>query len=417
MHARTGLTLLLTMLALGGPLRAQPAPERLGVVEAVRLAEANSPELNRLRAAVEAARAARLTTFGLDAPTVAYAREGIGAGGFNEQRVVVSQAFDFPTTGLYRYRQADREADALERRLDALRRQTKARVKQAYTRVLYAREIEHLRQEELALARALIDAVSTRLEVGEASPIDRMKADLQLAQARDNLDAAHRDFLNARYDLFRAIGLDPEAQRYEIVFPDTLAYVPVEIDQEAALARLDEQPEVQEALTRVAAAGYGVRAARSSLLPRVHLSYWPQDFGTGYDVHAFEAGISVPLWGWLDGRGRIQQARAEHRQRQWETDAVRLDLKQAIEQAWHRYDASRQVIERFNQTVQERAATLLSLTREGYRLGEIDLLTLLDTQRTYLDSQLRFYQALRDYYLDVIELERYLEQDLVFTGQ
>ncbi|RMF54048.1 MAG: hypothetical protein D6746_14915 [Bacteroidetes bacterium] len=64
--------------------------------------------------------------------------------------------------------------------------------------------------------------------------------------------------------------------------------------------------------------------------------------------------------------------------------------------------------------MQERAATLLALTREGYRLGEIDLLTLLDTQRTYLDSQLRFYQALRDYYLDVIELERYLERDLIF---
>ncbi len=408
------LMLLLAALGSGRLLRAQPAPERLGVAAAVRLAETNSPELNRLRAAVEAARAARLTTLGLDAPTVSYAREGIGAGGFNEQRVVVSQAFDFPTTGIYRFRQAGREADALERRLEALLRQTKARVKQAYTRVLYAREIEHLRTEELALARALIDAVTTRLEVGEASPIDRMKADLQRAQAQDNLDAAHRDFLNARYDLFRAIGLDPEAQRYEIVFPDTLAYVPVVIDQEAALARLDGQPEVREALTRVEAADYGVRAARSSLLPRVHLSYWPQDFGTGYDFHAFEVGLSVPLWGWLDGRGRIRQARAERRRRQWETEAVRLDLKRAIEQAWHRYDASRQVIERFNQTVQERAATLLALTREGYRLGEIDLLTLLDTQRTYLDSQLRFYQALRDYYLDVIALEQFLGRDLVF---
>ena len=54
------------------------------------------------------------------------------------------------------------------------------------------------------------------------------------------------------------------------------------------------------------------------------------------------------------------------------------------------------------------------MTQTGYRMGELDLLTLLEAQRTYLRTQEAYYQTLRDYFLRIIELERYLREDIIF---
>jgi outer membrane protein, heavy metal efflux system len=58
---------------------------------------------------------------------------------------------------------------------------------------------------------------------------------------------------------------------------------------------------------------------------------------------------------------------------------------------------------------------LLELTQEGYRMGELDLLRVLESQRTYLEAEQQYYQSLKNYYLQLIELEKYLPNEIVFT--
>lgn len=53
---------------------------------------------------------------------------------------------------------------------------------------------------------------------------------------------------------------------------------------------------------------------------------------------------------------------------------------------------------------------------EGYLIGEIDQLTLLEAQRTYLNSEKNYFDILKTYYLRLIELEKYLQKDLVFSN-
>lgn len=395
----------------------QAASDRLDVYDAMAFAEANSPFLNALRAQVEGARGTRLTGYGIDPPTLAYAREGIpGPGsGFAEQRWVVSQSFDFPLQSVHRLRRGSLEIAAIEQELEAARRRLRADVKSVYARLLYAQEVVHLRQQEVALGRTLEEAVTTRIEVGEAAELDLMKAELQTAEALAGLESAQRDFQNQRYALFNTIGLDPAQQRYSILFADTLVFFETAIDQEVLLGRIDQQPELAGADHRYAAATWEVRARRSSLLPGITLAYWPQDFGSGYDFSAFEIGLKVPLWGFLAPRGEIQRARADVEQRRWERQAVYLDLKKQVEQAWHSYEVAQMTIRRYTLGLRDRAEELLRLTREGYQLGQLDLLTLLDAQRTWVAGEIRYYDALLEYYLDLIQLERYVGEDLVFS--
>ncbi|MBT6425542.1 MAG: TolC family protein, partial [Bacteroidetes Order II. Incertae sedis bacterium] len=97
--------------------------------------------------------------------------------------------------------------------------------------------------------------------------------------------------------------------------------------------------------------------------------------------------------------------------------AITLDLKKKAEFAWHGYETARLAAERFIQKQSEMANRLLQLTREGYQLGELDLLTVLDTQRTYLAVQSGYYRALKDYYLSAINMEELVGRELIFQSK
>lgn len=396
---------------------ADDAPDTLGIREALTLALQHHPQLQALRARQDVLRGRRLQAYGIESPQLYFFREGIGSDRtFAEQRWTLVQRFDFPLVVYYRLQTNRLEGQALEAELQALAAHIRAQVKRAYTEVLYAQELVHLREEEVALLSQLKEAAQARVAAGLATDLEVGRTEIQLADAHSRLEIARRDFLQARYALFRAIGLDPEAQRYDLVFPDTLRYVAVTIPQEEVLARLDRLPELRRQQARVHAARMTVRQARASLLPQLQLDLYPQDYGHGYRFFGVQVGFSLPL-GFLPGyRGRVQEARAQYTTRQWELQDLRLQLKQQAEQAWHGYEAARIVVERYARQIRSRSHELLRRLRQGYRLGEVSLIELLDAQRLVLESEQRYYEALRDYYQQLIELERFLGRELTFTN-
>lgn len=409
----------LLMAGLAAPARVAGSDELLSVRTAIAMAEANNPQLNQLRQQLRARRATRGAALGIENPRLSYFREGIPDGqtsSFSERRLAISQRLDFPLTGILRRSRLGLEASELEAQVEATRLQVVAGVKRAYTKLAYFLEVQHLGGEQLRLAEELHNAAATRVEVGEASDLDLMRAEMQLAEARNSLAAAQRDLHGARYELFAIIGLDPASQSYTIQFPDTLVYFDVTIDQDRALHQLERHPEMIGAARALAAANAGVREAWSQLLPALDFSYYRQDFGGGFDYHGFEAGLEVPLWFWLNEKNRLQQAKALHSERQWQRNGTYLTLKQQAENAWHGYEASREIILRQHQVMRVNATDIVRLTLEGYRAGELDILALLEAQRTYLGNERNYLEALRDYYLYLIDLERFVGSEIIFAA-
>ena len=314
------IVLLFGLAGTAGAQDAVRAENELGVYEAIGLARMHGPALNQLREQVQAKGGERLTSFGIYAPEIIYTREGISGGGFAEQRWGISQTIDFPLQSYYRLRRVDTERQALDFDVEAALNGLTVAVKKAYTHLLYAQEMIHLREEEVRLAAALQEAASVRVEVGEASELEQMKADIGLAEAQSNLEDARQAFENARYALFHVVGLDPDQQHYEIAFPDTLVYIDVDVDQERVLQRIAVQPELQSAVLSQEAARLGVQQTRSALLPALKVDVFPQDFGTGYDFIRLQFALhgkeDVPLFrGEVDGggghhAGRLVDARA-----------------------------------------------------------------------------------------------------------
>jgi cobalt-zinc-cadmium efflux system outer membrane protein len=414
MIIRTTL-MLVSVLLLVQPAGAQN--QILTVRDAIDLATRSNPELAMARTEVDRALAARWKALGSTGLEVMHAREGVpdGGNGFAEQKWAAGLTLPFPLQSMASWQAASDEAAARKWTTDATLLDLTASVKVAYTRLLFAQELVHLTSQEVDLASTLVDVVTARVEVGEAAEIDLMKVELEQTSAQNALRDAELLFQNSRYALFQVLGVDPEEQRYEIVFPDTLSYQAYDIDQEEVMDALAAHPTSRAADDQVSAAQKAVKASSYGLLPDLYAGWFQQDLGTGYQFHGFEAGLRIGLPGADARRANRGIAKADLNDRIQQAFRTELDLKKAAESAWHGFETSRMAVRTFADAQNERAQELLQRTREGYQLGQLDLLTVLDAQRVYLDVQRTYYQQLQAYYLSLIQLERLLGRELVFT--
>ncbi len=389
----------------------------LTIKEAVESAYIRNAELQQLYAQLKQKENQWRTETGVSALEISYFKEGIASGPgdvFDEKRITVSQEIDFPLTTSYRLKGLAEEVKALQLKIQSRENEIKAEVKSYYVEVIYALYLQKSRQNQLKLAQDLYNAVYTKFETGLGNGIDLANAELRLDEAKNKLDQTEWTLHKARYGLFFAMGLPVEDQKYSIQFTDTLNAKGIEISQILTLAVLETQPNFLATEHELKAAGLFIKEAKSNILPDLRLNLYKQNYGSGFDFKGFEVGLRIPIWYPLDQKGKINTALAKQEEIQWKQQEIRLDTKKQIEYAWHDYSVSRSIIDRYNTTMKEKASRLQSLTLKAYQLGEIDLLNLINAQQTYLSSEENYLIALRDYYLQLVSLEKFLTEDLVY---
>lgn len=392
---------------------------KLTIQKAIDEVLSKNPELMQQKAKLEAKSHQWRTSLGINDPELIYFKEGINSNltpDFDEQRIAVSQSIDFPLTSYYRLKKIQQEKTAMQMEIDALKRNLIADVKKSYVHLLYAIYHQKLMQQQLKLAQDLNQAVQTRAETGAGTGMDKLKAEIQLAQAQNDIDYAERILHQARYELFNIMGLEEDEQKYSIQFMDTLRTKNKVIDQHAALEYVTKHPNYLAGLKQQQAASFAVKEAQSNYLPDLHVSLYRQNFAGGnyYNHSGFEVGLSIPLWFPFNQNGKIQMAKARQDQLQWQQTKILLDMKMQIEHAWHNYETSKNSMERFKKVIGAKSEKLQSLTLDAYKLGEIDLLNLLNTQKLYLDTRKSYLKSLKDYYLQLVKLEKYMNAEIIY---
>lgn len=411
----TLLIFILTGLFLPQKSYSQSSFNELGIQQAIEFAYQNSPELNRLKEIINQYTAQQKLVSGISDPEISFTREGIDNNAFLEQRWSVNQTIDFPTS-LFAQKKANSfkiavaEADYEEAKL-----QLKADVKSSYTNLAYTIEVLTLRRQQVALSTDIKNIATTRKEIGEASRLDELQAHLQLSEARNKQEEAVRHFHSARYMLFNVLGLEEGDQNYGIQFPDTLEYFELFIDHQDVLESIQVYPSVAHYRHQASVAEANIKVSRSAYLPNLRGSYFSQDFGNGFSFKGFEVGLTVPLWFSIKQQPHLNMVKSDLKQVQLSKENELLSLKLEAENSWHSFEQVRLQIDTYNESIRNESLELLELTREAYRVGEVPLITWLEAQRTYLSSKEQYLTALRDYHLNAINIEKFLQLDLVYV--
>src|SRR5262249_33239553 len=134
------------------------------------------------------------------------------------------------------------------------------------------------------------------------------------------------------------------------------------------------------------------------------------DVGHGEDRKAGVTGpvvglsFSFPLWDRKEGA--IAAARSKVAEAEANVRATQLQVHQAVLAAYHNWDVARGQVGAFAKGLVTQAEQAAALAEQSYREGAVDLLGVLDAQRSLLTVQRDYAQALFDMQLAWVTVER-----------
>ncbi len=311
-------------------------------------------------------------------------------------------------------------------------------VQRAYVRAMQAAARVELAEEGVQIATELVEIAELRRQAGSGSEVDLNLAQATKLQAVADLRRARLAAIEAKAELSELLGLGEDPA--ELVLVDTLRTpdkwsVSAEWLQEIArAARLDLRI-TEESVASVAAlaklergrfvravdVGFAFELAERRLrgnrkwlaetfydslqsgapTPPSFMPREPQDTET---IAGPTLSLELPLWDQNQARiAKADRLLAQARQRR---DALLVTVAQEIYASLARVRTASENAMFYRAEFVPTAARNVTLAQEGYRIGRVPFLSLLEAQRAYLATRVSELEALQAAVLAEIELER-----------
>lgn len=274
-------------------------------------------------------------------------REGISGGPAtmdprHSVGVTVSQPIWNGSMWVYQDRYKLRE-QYVEEDIRLTRQQLVAAVKNAYYDIQYREQLVDIAQEQVTLAKELLEKTERRFEADDVPELDVLRSKVEVQTKEADLISARNDLVNARAVLLRRIGLPLHTRLH---MTDPLTFTDYHPHNEAGMIAYAElyRPEIARSRLQEQISGKDLLIARADLLPslsfnssysavnarstRTNKMTWTQSWSTGVDFSWTFGGMGMSALGAI----RRQQAALEmERYSGFDTmETVRLDVKQAL---------------------------------------------------------------------------------------
>ena len=340
-----------------------------------------------------------------------------------------------------KYRQTSRVEGREALRLDIVQATATA-----YLNVLRAKAIERIQKNNLKLTRANLERARVRVSIGIAGPEEVYRWESEIANSRQsvlNAESVTLDAMNAlnrllnrpQQELF--VAKETELSDPLLVVSDRLFFNLVKKPKNFRVFRefmaeqgLDIAPELQQFDADI--------AAKERELASAGRDYWLPTFSvqgnvtelfadggvgerdqnlTGLNDTEWSAGVfaTLPLFEGGAKRANYRQAKEELARVKIERDSVAQGIEQRIQSAINLTRASYPGI-RLSQDAADAAQGNLKLITDSYARGIKSIIDLLDAQNLVLVADQRAANAVYDFLVDLMSLQRAVGQFDLFLG-
>lgn len=409
---------------VGGAQRPAPAPVRLTLDEAVRLASTRSPRFGRLEALAQAAEEAVRETEAGRRPSL-YVRAGYTRqSGVPELRLAAPGALErtiFPNipdnfrarlevsvplyTGGRQWREeaaAEREGEAARAEVEAGSRDVVLETTAAYWRLVTARETARVLEEAIAAYDGHLADGRNLVSVGMASRSDLLAVEAERAHAELRALEARSAAEVAEEDLVRLLALGPGTAVEPMELLEDIVPSGESLDSLIAQA-LAARPERRALLARVASSRARAGAARAGTRPQLGLV-------AGYDYanpnrrilpaepewrSSWDAGVALSWTVFDGGKSRAAAARAAALERaaERELEEVERGIRYEVTERWVELETVRAAIEAAERGLAS-AEESRRVSADRYRQGLAPSSELLDAEVAQLRAGLERTRAL-----------------------
>jgi len=257
----------------------------------------------------------------------------------------------------------------------------------------------------------LRDHLIYRKEFGYATELDIYTAEALVLEASLEFSKIESDLLISRFRLNRILGLSPEKVDYEIrgVLSEDIIKPP---DYEYVLsAALSNRPDIQIARIHIEEARNVLALEKSRIFSDVQAgAIYEKDIDREESIGA-EIGLQLPIF----HQNQAQIAIAEFRLRQAEKSLkAKVDeIKEEILVILERIAFLSQKINIIKDQILPARKEALEFARKYFNAMELNMLYLIEAQKRYLESRRDYLMTLKEYYEEMIRLERVIGDMIV----
>ncbi len=394
----------------GGSLREPTGP--LSARQALALALFRNPGFRASSWDVRAAEARRLQASLRPNPEAVIEVEEFGGDrdGFSqtEQTYSLSQLIQLGGKRAKRTRVAELERQVAGWAYEARRLDVLTEVARAFVAVLGAQRKEELAKETVRIAQEGLRAASDRVQAGAASPVERTRAQVALANARTQLQQQQQALKAARVELASTWGASKPQFTRAVGDLDNDVALPSLRDLNQ---RLSQNPDLMRVAVAMTQRKAEVELARSRRIPDLTVEAGfrrIEEDNTG----TFVAVLSMPLPIFDRNQGGIREARAKLRKSQWARQSAEVRVRTALAKAHSALAAAVQQKQVYERDILPGVRSAFQAIEEGYRRGTFDYLDFLTTQQELAETRMKYVDVLVSLHGTRAEVERLIGESL-----
>ena len=382
-----------------------PPAQRLTLVEALRIAAQNNPQLT---ASTHQVAGAQANLSGQKQPLnpnlfvtgTTNTPSGLDPSDPTRYGVI----YTLETSGRQRWRTGQARAQLQGTQADAVT--TRLAVQQgtasAYADLQAANSNLRTEQEAYDTARRLFELTTKRVDLGDAPASNATRTRIALTQEEQNLVKAVSTVRQARAALDAQLGRNPDLP---IDAADPLVFTPLTLKLEdlQALA-LRFRPELRAAEASRRALDANVKLQRSQYYPDLQLGANPRTLGDSQ----VQVSVALPLFDFGSIRGAVNKAKEDVKVQDAQILQVQQQVRLDVQTAYIALSQSQRLVASFQDGILPRTQTLLDQVQQGYTLGASSILDVIDAQQTHRSARNDYNNALGDYRRALAQLERAL---------
>lgn len=389
------------------------APVELSLSDSVALALKNNPSIKMAQSdkekskwGVDEAQAGRLPTVSLGS---SYSLKDNNPAGTDDLSNSLRMNWQLYSGGRVEGQidQAKRGVSVADLGVEKTKQQLKLDTTSAYFTILQTKNLVDVNQQSVSNLQEHLTSVQAKYDVGVVAKSDVLRAEVELANAQQNLIKAQNNYDLAVAGLLNTMTIDPGT---ELALTDTLGYQKYDKTLDDSLAAAQVRPDVAQADENVKIAETAIKMAKSGKRPSVSVSAsngWSGSVLPESGDDNWNVGLSAS-WSLFDAgstNAKVKQADASldkvKEQAVQVKNAAALEVRQnylSMQEAEKRIDT--------NKVAVGKAEEDLVIAREKYNAGVGTNLDVIDAQLALTQAKTNEIQALYDYNVSVAKIDK-----------
>lgn len=277
----------------------------------------------------------------------------------------------------------------------------------AYYNILQAQNMVKLSEESVETTQRHVNNTKAFFKAGTVPKSDVLRAEVELAQVKQDLIKAQNSYKLALASLNNLLGLK---HGDELILKDTLTYTKQIIDLDASIAiALAERPEIKQAEAQVEAADFGIKAAKSGKKPSVavsgNLGWSDTEFPPSDEDWSIILSAQFNIFDSNVTKSAVKKARFGKKQARAALEKAKYDITLEVRQIYLNITEAEDRID-VAAKAEEKAEEDVHIAQVRYAAGVGTNIEVLDAQVALTKAKTNYTAALFDYNVGLAKLRR-----------